>query len=42
MPSPFRCPWCGTDPLYVACAVGMVNDHLKDCFRHDEVAVLAR
>jgi hypothetical protein len=23
-------------------AVGMVNDHLTDCFRHDEVAQMAR
>mgnify|MGYP003340156012 FL=1 len=35
--------FCGPTIVYAFMqAVGMVNDHLVGCFRHDEVKTLAR
>ena len=35
--------FCGPTIVYAFCqAVGIVNDHLVDCFRHEQVKKLAR
>ena len=35
--------FCGPTIVYAFCqACGLVNDHLADCFRHDECAALAK